>query len=208
MSHLFLQAKNITCSRGNRLLLQDLNFTVSSGEILQVTGPNGVGKTSLLKILTGILPIESGEVLWQGQSIKKNFDEYYQNLFYLGHDRGIKSDLTVFENLFLDLKYQSRDHSKILSAIQKLDLTGFEKVLGRHLSQGQRQRVALAKLLLSEVQLWILDEPFAALDSVGVECIQELIQQQINKNGSVILSTHRPLTLNNCSIRTLWLYLL
>ncbi len=205
MTHSLLEAKNITCYRGDRLLLHNFNLHLDSGQLLQVVGPNGVGKTTLLRILTGVLQSYQGDVLWQGMSIQKRLNEYYKDIFYIGHDLGIKAELTVFENLRFDLRYKNCRRSQIMDAIEALNLDHFHSSLCRNLSQGQRQRVALAKLALSNVRLWILDEPFASLDDLGMQKMQLLFKQKVQEGGSILLATHRLLTLKSLPVCSLQL---
>lgn len=190
-NHFQLQAKHLTCYRGERLLINDLSFNVSSGELLQVVGENGSGKTTLLRALTGIFPPQSGEILWQGRLIQRDRLEYQRQFYYLGHQIGVKSELTALENLRLGFRVQA-DVGEVVS---ELKLGPLQNILSRHLSRGQRQRVALAKLLLSDASLWILDEPFASLDSVMMDKVQMLLAKKIEKGGGVILTSHRALTL-------------
>lgn len=197
-----LRADHITCSRGDNILFQNFCMEINEGEILQVVGPNGAGKTSLLKILAGILEPQKGIIFWKGQAIKSNLYSYFQKIFYLGHHRGIKSQLSVLENLTLDCRYTSNQEI-IMDAIKQMNLLDDKQTLCMNLSEGQRQRVALAKLLIVDRPLWILDEPLNGLDNSGVKIFEKLLNSKMQKKESIIISTHRPLNLSNFLLKTL-----
>ncbi len=200
-----LCVQNISCHRGDRELLSKLSFDVQAGEAMQIVGSNGTGKTTLLRTLTGFLPVFSGQVLWQGQSIRKIRTEYQQSLCYIGHKLGVKDELTVLENLKFHYRYHQFNINLFHEAITKLGLNDFQDVLCRELSQGQRQRLALAQLMITKTLLWILDEPFAALDAAGVSLVQTIIEQQVQRGGMVIFTSHRPLTLSHLAIQSVLL---
>ncbi|ADP13181.1 Cytochrome c biogenesis ATP-binding export protein [Erwinia sp. Ejp617] len=186
-----LAARNLTCLRDERALFSDLSFTVSPGDIVQVEGPNGVGKTSLLRILAGLSRTEQGEVLWQRQLIQRQRENYYASLLYLGHRPGIKALLTPFENL--TFWYAQRPQDELWHALEQVNLTGYEELPAAQLSAGQQRRVALARLWLSQVPLWILDEPFTAIDKSGVEKLMALFVRHTQLGGAVVLTTHQEL---------------
>ncbi len=184
-----LSAKKIHCVRNSRLLFSDIHFSIAPGEMLQVGGNNGVGKSSLLRIVAGLLQPEAGHVFWNNQLIQQS--DFYQHVFYLGHMPGIKSELTVLENIlyaFSSIR-SSLDHIKIILKSWSLDNV-MHDFCGA-LSQGQRQRVALARLELSKKRVWILDEPFSNLDSEGILQLEKLLRNHLNNSGMVLLSTHR-----------------
>lgn len=197
-----LYADNITCSRGDKILFKNLCMELQVGEILQIVGPNGAGKTSLLQILSGLLAPQNGHVFWKQQPIQSNLHDYFQSIFYLGHQRGIKMQLSVFENLMLDCRYAPLKKEIVSNAIKIMKLDGYEKTHCANLSEGQCQRAALAKLLIIERPIWILDEPLNSLDQSGVKLFENLLVSQIREKGSVIISTHRPLNLFNINLRT------
>jgi len=190
-----LQVKHITCQRGDQILIKGLSFTINPGELWQIVGHNGSGKTTLLRTLTGIFPFEAGEILWEGRPIKSNRLDYHNHIYYLGHTIGIKNTLTVWENINFELRLKHAKHD-INKALCGLGLTSLRNTLVRHLSKGQRQRVALAKLLLSDAHLWLLDEPFASLDGVAIKKIQTIISDKIERGGSVIFTSHHSLKLS------------
>lgn len=187
-----LQAFNLGCLRGERLLWRNLSFDLSLGKILQITGANGCGKSSLLRILAGFARPLSGVVHWQGQVIYSQLNHYQQQLDYLGHQIAIKNDLTVKENL----EFSERTHQKNLcqSALKAMGLSSQINYYGYQLSQGQKQRLALARLLLNQSKLWILDEPLSGLDDEMIEQLQIIFSHHIKQGGMIVLSTHRPLT--------------
>jgi len=189
-----LEVRQLTCERGERRLFAGLSFRVVPGTLLRIAGPNGTGKTSLLRILCGLLEPTEGEVLWKDTPIRALREEYWKDLAYVGHLNGVKDDLSVRENLRISVRIGGRNASpaQLERALDAVGLAGFEESLARHLSQGQRRRVALARLYLSaEVPLWILDEPFTALDVRGVAKLSELIAGHVQTGGTVALTTHQ-----------------
>lgn len=183
------QVKQITCYRGDQRLVNKLSFSLSNGEITQIVGRNGVGKTTLLKSMVGIVPLHSGEVLWQGQSIQKDRLNYHENIYYLDHQIGIKSELTVLENIILDVRIgHKKNHREVLT---QLGLIEMQNKLARRLSQGERQRLALVKLLLSGAALWILDEPFSSLDSEIMNTFQAIMEAHCHSGGGIVFTSHQ-----------------
>lgn len=205
MSQPLLSVCHIRCDRGERQVLRDLSFVVKAGELLQIVGMNGSGKTTLLRVLTGVLQPSEGKVLWRGLSIYENSVEFYRELCYLGHDLGVKPMLTVYENIQLYWHITMPSHHEIKRVIQQLGLAQHTHRFCYQLSRGQRQRVALARLLLNKTSLWILDEPFSALDEIAKSEMESVFLQKINEGGSIILTTHQPLTLSHWVTRSLQL---
>ncbi|WEF30050.1 cytochrome c biogenesis heme-transporting ATPase CcmA [Klebsiella aerogenes] len=196
-----LHAERLTCIFDDRLLFQHLTLTLSSGELLQVAGDNGAGKTSLLRILCGLARPESGVVRWQGQPLAKVRDCFHQQLLWLGHKPGVKAALTADENLrffFPASSAQARE-----AALAAVGLVGYEDIPLSQLSAGQQRRVALTRLWLTEAPLWILDEPFTALDATAIETLTRRLEQHALRGGGVILTTHQPLRPLSCPLRTL-----
>jgi len=186
-----LQAHNLTCVRDERTLFSELSFTVSAGDIVQIEGANGAGKTSLLRILAGLSRAEQGEVLWQQQPVRKQREVWHRALLYLGHQPGVKAVLTARENL--QFFHALEPEEKLWQALEEVDLAGYEEVPVAQLSAGQQRRVALARLWLSRSPLWILDEPLTAIDKSGVTKLMALFARHADNGGSVILTTHQEL---------------
>ena len=195
--YFMLEARMLACIRGERRLFQDLNLTVASGECLHVRGENGVGKTSLLRLLTGLSTPEAGEILWNGQSITKDASSYHRELLFLGHRDALKEDLTALENLEL---YAALDDihlpgDKALAALWRFGLRGREYLPVNCLSAGQKRRVLMARMLIRQAKLWILDEPFNALDIDAVNALQGLITEHVEQDGLVVLTSHQEVSL-------------
>ncbi|OGO92587.1 MAG: heme ABC exporter, ATP-binding protein CcmA [Coxiella sp. RIFCSPHIGHO2_12_FULL_44_14] len=189
-----LQAQQVTTYRGLRCLFHHFNLNVSAGELWQVLGPNGSGKTTLLKLLSGLLPLQEGQVLWRGHSIHRDRWLYYRELFYLGHCGAVKEELTVLENIRWVLPRSTASIPLLNTLLEEWQLDHLKHAWVRHLSRGQRQRVALIKLILSDTLLWILDEPFSSLDSLATEKMSKVLETQVNQGGCVIVANHSPLT--------------
>lgn len=196
-----LVAHNLSCRRGERLLWRGLSFRLEAGTLLQVRGRNGSGKTTLLRALCGLVPLETGEIRWRGEPIAALAEDYRRELVYFGHLDGIKGDLTAPENLRVAARLAAvRPHAAQLeAALMRLGLAGLEELPCRVLSQGQKKRVALARLLLIPAPLWILDEPFSALDTQAVTLLQELLAAHLAAGGGVILTTHQTVALPGAS---------
>jgi heme exporter protein A len=192
-----LTTENLECTRDDRLLFSGLSFSLDAGEVLQIEGPNGSGKTSLLRILSGLRRADSGTVKWQHQDILHARDDYYASMVYIGHLPCIKNDLTTLENIrvLLDTRSQSVAADRVEQALAQVGLAGFEDVAGKALSSGQRRRVLLAFLLLADARLWILDEPLTALDVKGVDLVESMILEHREQGGSVIFTTHHGMQL-------------
>ena len=188
-----LEVVDLVCERGERRLFQDLSFTLSAGELLYVPGPNGSGKTTLLRTLCGLAMPEAGEVRWKGQNIRRLDEEYHREMAYVGHLNGVKDELTAFENLRVvgRLNGVAASEERALEALRRLELTACAELPGKVLSQGRKRRVALARLLLAPMALWIMDEPFNALDVKAVGMIQGVLSEHLDNGGMVVLTTHQ-----------------
>lgn len=188
------EALNLSCVRDERTLFSSLSFTIQPGEIVQIEGQNGAGKTSLLRILAGLSAADEGEVLWQGQNTRRQREVFHQNLMFLGHHAGIKSVLTAYENLaFYQSEKGQAAQDAIFDALEQVGLLGYEDVVVAQLSAGQQRRVALARLWISRAPLWILDEPLTAIDKQGVSALIELFEHHAQHGGMVLLTTHQDL---------------
>ncbi len=188
-----LQGSNLACVRGDRKLFKDVNFSLKAGGLMQVRGPNGSGKTSLLRMLCGLSNPAHGEIHWCGTAIRSLGVDYYNVMTYMGHLGGAKDDLTVIENLHISSVLASLGISeeKACEALQHMGLGGREMLPVKVLSQGQRRRVALARLLVCQTKLWILDEPLVALDVIAVKLIQRLLEQHLEQDGMAVITTHQ-----------------
>jgi heme exporter protein A len=200
-----LEVSNLACSRGDHQLFCGLNFSLYPGQIIQVQGANGSGKTSLLRTLCGFLRPDEGDIIWRGESTRELDEDYYAELLYLGHLNAIKDELSALENLRISagLSGIELEEKEAIAALRRMGLRGREMLPTKVLSQGQRRRVALARLLVSDAELWILDEPLTALDVGAVELIQELIAEHLGRQGMVIFTTHQPLDVSGTEMRTL-----
>lgn len=184
---------NIACERGETRLFEGCHLSVQSGQWWQIEGHNGIGKTSLLRILAGLSVAAEGEVHWNGTPITQVREAYYAELFYLGHFAGIKPELTAWENLryYQKLKGLPLSDDVLWHALDKVGLIGREDLPCSHLSAGQQRRVALAKLWLTNATLWILDEPFTAIDKKGVAELIERIEQHCENGGICLFTSHQ-----------------
>ena len=194
-----LRTNALTCVRGERTLFTGLNLELSAGEWLHVRGENGIGKTSLLRLLSGLTKPAAGEIFWNEQLISVDPSEYHRNLLFLGHRDSLKEDLTALENLSIAtaLDRIAVTEDEILLALHRFGLRGREDLPVNCLSAGQKRRVLLARLLLRQAKLWILDEPFNALDIRAVEMLSELILEHIASGGMAIMTSHQEIPMPN-----------
>ena len=200
-----LEADNLECVRGERRLFAGLSFRLEAGELLYLQGKNGAGKTSLLRMLIGLLPPEAGEIRWQGAAIRTLADEYRANLCYLGHLNAIKEELTPLENLLAAARLAAEDlgEDEAIDALEQVGLAGREDLHCKYLSQGQKRRVALARLVGEKRPLWILDEPFVALDVAAVDWLAGIISGHLQRGGLAVMTTHQPVAIPAGRIREL-----
>ena len=200
-----LEVSNLACSRGDHRLFSGLNFDLHLGQIMQVQGANGSGKTSLLRTLCGFMMPDEGDIAWRGENIRELDEAYHDEILYLGHLNAIKDELSALENLRISsgLAGMELEEKEALAALRRMGLRGRELLPTKVLSQGQRRRVALSRLLVSDAKLWILDEPLTALDVGAVALIQELITEHLARQGMVIFTTHQPLHVAGMEMRIL-----
>jgi heme exporter protein A len=192
-----LSATQLACSRGERLLFKDLSLSLAPGAWLQVSGTNGAGKTTLLRTLVGLCEPERGEVCWSGVPIVQCAETFRRALLFLGHHAAVKDELTPLENLRLgnELDGLPLAETDALVALQRMGLQGRGNLPTRWLSAGQKRRVLLARLLVRPATLWVLDEPFAALDAAAVALVGELIASHLARGGAAVLTSHQPVPL-------------
>lgn len=188
-----LKLENLACQRGDKMLFAGLDFSFQQGDFVQIEGHNGIGKTSLLRILAGLASPLIGKIYWQGEETKSIRESFQQDLIYLGHQAGVKPELTPWENLrFYQKVSQAEQGDEILwQALETVGLIGREDIYASQLSAGQQKRIALARLWLSKAPLWILDEPFTAIDKTGVQFLTSLFEKQVENGGIVILTSHQ-----------------
>lgn len=199
-----LEARAVHLWRGEKHLLRGVSFALYSGELLQVVGPNGVGKTSLLRCVAGLLPTESGEIAWQGQQLPDGRDEFHRELAYLAHVNGLKSDLTALENLRFGVSIRRAVTTEELrETLQLLRVESCADLPVRALSAGQKRRVALARIMLTRAALWILDEPITNLDKAGIELFEARIAEHMRAGGMILTAAHQLLLQGQPGVRTL-----
>lgn len=202
-----LEALNLECVRGDRRLFSDLSFRLAAGEMLYLQGANGSGKTSLLRMLCGLTPAAGGEIRWRGQPIGRLGDEFRSELCYLGHQNAIKDDLTPLENLLsaARLAQEPLVEDEALEALERVGLQGRADLACRYLSQGQKRRAALARLVYERRALWVLDEPYVALDKAAVERVAGLIGAHLQRGGLAVLTTHQAVAVAAATVCEVWL---
>jgi len=187
--------KNLSCQKGFNLLFKQINYTAHDSEIIQIKGLNGKGKTSLLRILSGLSKPDSGYISFNNSL--SDSDEYQKDILYLGHNPSISLDLNVIENLEYLRSLNNTDlNLQSLHALKKIGLANFQNEFCLNLSAGQKRRVILSMLVLSKSKVWLLDEPFTALDSLGIELIESLIKQHSDNGGICFFTSHQTSSLN------------
>lgn len=207
MSEPLLTLENLSCERDGRTLFSGVHYTCNRGTLLQIVGFNGAGKTTLLHTLAGLLPASSGTVLWRGQPANRQRQAFYQELLYLGHQVPVKPQLSVRENLlWLGALNTPATEAAIAEALAEVDLAGVEDSPSYALSAGQKRRVLLAQLYLSRATLWILDEPFTAIDKAGVQKLEAAMARHAAKGGVVLFTSHQPLAMAEFSTLDLSAY--
>ncbi|WP_460232991.1 cytochrome c biogenesis heme-transporting ATPase CcmA [Aurantivibrio plasticivorans] len=190
--------ENLSCERSDRLLFSKLSMEIEAGQVLQIRGPNGAGKTTLLRILTGLSSDYLGRIQWCGRDLRESLQAFRSQLLYIGHLPGIKKALTAEENL----NWYARFHAgvpqlSIPEALAEVGLAGYEDVPCQSMSAGQQRRVNLARLFLTPAPLWVLDEPFTAIDVGGVAMLQARITEHTSGGGIVILTSHQELDIKD-----------
>ena len=200
-----LTIHDLACERSERWLFKGLSFGLSASQLLLVQGGNGQGKTSLLRLLTGLGRPDAGEVRWRGEPIARCRDRYHREMAYLGHANGIKDDLNPVENLRFHVALHGRpfEQAQALDTLKRLGLSRCLDLPCRALSFGQRRRVALSALLLAGASLWILDEPLTGLDVTAVALVEGLIRDHLHAGGMVVATTHQVMNLAGVDVQRL-----
>jgi heme exporter protein A len=199
-----LEARSLHLWRGERHLLRDVSFELSGGQLLQVGGPNGVGKSTLLRATCGLLPLEAGDLFWSGTEISKCRTSFNGQLAYLAHSNALKNDLTASENLRFELSLRRNlSDADVATGLERLKIPHCAQLPARVLSAGQRRRLAFTRVLLSQAALWILDEPTTNLDSAGIELVEQLIAEHLRAGGSVLAAAHHGLLQGNPAVHRL-----
>jgi len=201
-----LTADNLHLWRGEQHVLQGVQFGVAAGQCLQVMGANGAGKTTLLRALCGLVPLEQGSVSWCGRDIRDDPEQYHRELCWLGHEHGLKADLTAAENLRYAVTLRRRVSAmEVGDALARVGVPDIAGQRVRQLSAGQRRRVALARMTLMGGALWIMDEPASNLDMHGQELVSQLLQSFLDGGGIAVVATHQALDLPSAQLQPLTL---
>jgi len=200
-----LDVKKLACARNDCTIFTNLNVSLEAGQILQVEGANGSGKTTFLRALCGLTPSSGGEILWCGERLADVYPEFLAELAYVGHAAAVKDDLTPLENLRLTAAMATaRPGVAPEDALERLGIPPErEDVPCRQLSAGQRRRVALGRLLMADARLWVLDEPFTALDRSGRAVVEELLAEHAGRGGMAAFTTHQTMRLEGCTVSSL-----
>ena len=196
-----LIVSDLTCQRGYNELFNNLSFELNSGEILKISGANGSGKTSLLKILAGLNSAESGKLSFNNNKVGSH--DYQSDIFYLGHLPALSPELHCKENLDYLTQLNTSSNQALDEALTNVGLKNFEYEYAANLSAGQKRRVVLSALFITQARVWLLDEPFTALDSDGINVIETQITRHCNNNGICVLTTHQECNLPRLRILTL-----
>lgn len=191
--HSMLSATDLTCVRGERVLFAGINLAVGAGEWLHVRGENGVGKTSLLRLLAGLSAPEAGQIRWCGEPVGEVAQDYRRAMLFLGHHAAVKDELTALENLELAAALDGCElpQDEAIAALRRFGLKGREELPVRFLSAGQKRRALLARLATRKARLWILDEPFTALDAKAVTMLASLIEEHLAQGGMAVVTSHQ-----------------
>jgi heme exporter protein A len=199
-----LEVRALHLWRGERHLLRGVDFVLKRGQLLQVMGPNGVGKTSLLRCVADLMPVESGDILWCGGVIRNDRESYHRDLAYLAHANALKADLTALENLRYGIGLRRHASMEELRAmLERLKIASCADLPVRALSAGQKRRVAVARVLLSRARLWILDEPITNLDVGGIALVEACMAEHLRGDGMILTAAHQTLLGGEPGVQTL-----
>lgn len=186
----------MTLIRGERCLFQDLSFALESGGLLILEGRNGCGKTSLMRAIAGMLSLETGQISWDEKPVERQRQEFHGSLVWLAHRTGLKGDLTLVENLAFERTLRAQSERDAEEIYERLGIARLKKLILRSLSAGQQRRVALARMLLADVPLWLLDEPFTNLDREGRKLVMELVEEHLAEGGMCVMAAHQDVEIN------------
>ena len=196
-----LSANDLTLIRGETCLFQGLGFALNSGELLLLEGPNGCGKTSLMRAIAGMLTLESGEIRWDDEEVTRQRQTFHGALVWLAHRTGLKGDLTLVENLRFEASLRPQAVVDKEAVFERLGISRLKRLALRSLSAGQQRRVALARMLLADVPLWLMDEPFTNLDREGRKLVIELTEEHLAAGGMCVMAAHQDFELNAPIVR-------
>lgn len=191
-----LSADDLTLIRGERCLFDGLEFALNPGELLLLKGANGSGKTSLMRVIAGMLSLESGEILWNGEPVSRQRQVFHGSLVWLAHRSGLKGDLTLVENLRFERSLRPQSSVEPEQVFERLGIARLKALPLRSLSAGQQRRVALARMLLADVPLWLLDEPFTNLDRDGRQLVMQLTEEHLGNGGLCVMAAHQDIEIN------------
>ncbi|MCP4432501.1 MAG: cytochrome c biogenesis heme-transporting ATPase CcmA [Gammaproteobacteria bacterium] len=198
-----LQINDLACIRDDRVLFEHLSLSLDSGQMLLVEGRNGSGKTSLLRILTGLKLADEGDILWDGESISTLTADYYEQVNYVGHHDGVKRELTCLENLRLVQAMGKPADINLDDALERVNLYRYGDTPVSNLSAGQKRRLALARLLVAESKLWILDEPFTSLDRKSMASFEDMFEQHLRQQGMIVMTSHHDIAMSDSNLQRL-----
>ena len=196
-----LSAKNLTLIRGESCLFQDLEFALNPGELLLLEGQNGSGKTSLMRAIAGMLSLETGEIYWNDVPVSEQRQEFHGSLVWLAHRTGLKGDLTLVENLRFEASLRRQANIDPEVIYERLGITRLKRLALRSLSAGQQRRVALARMLMANVPLWLMDEPFTNLDREGRQLVLDLTQEHLASGGMCVMAAHQDIEIDSPIVR-------
>lgn len=196
-----LSGQDLCLFRGDRCLFKSLEFALNAGELLVIEGPNGCGKTSLLRGIAGLLEFETGTVRWSESAISENYQGFRADMVWLSHRIGCKGDLNLVENLRFEAGLRATDQTRLELVLDRLNLTNLTELPMRSLSAGQQRRVALGRMLLAKARLWMMDEPFTNLDRAGQALVTELIGEHLQAGGASVVASHQLLEIDGCTRR-------
>ena len=188
-----LSADGLTLFRGERLLFKDLSFALNPGGMLLLEGQNGSGKTSLMRAIAGLIEFEDGDVMWDGKPVRSNRPAFYGSLVWMQHRVGFKADLTLVENLRFEAHLRAQSDEDFDDVLDRVEIARLKRLPLRSLSAGQQRRVALARMLLSRVPLWLMDEPFTNLDRQGRKLVMDVTTEHLARGGMCIMAPHQDL---------------